>query len=80
MKISRQKNYVIRNQMIVECASFPLTNSEPFLCNAFFLCNGIITNGKIQAYLTFFLLLFIYLLTSKCKKISHDHILIMALF
>lgn len=29
MKISRQKNYVIRNQMIVECASFPLTNSEP---------------------------------------------------
>lgn len=55
MKISQQKNYDIRNQMMWSVHLFTQQILSRFLCNAFFLCNGIITNGKIKAYLTFFL-------------------------
>ncbi len=54
MKISQQKNYDIRNQMMWSVHLFTQQILSRFLCNAFFLCNGIITNGKIKAYLTFF--------------------------
>lgn len=55
MKISQQKNYGIRNQMMWSVHLFPQQILSRFLCNAFFLCNGINTNGKIKEYLTFFL-------------------------